>query len=343
MSDVLLANILYVFVSISWIIYLVQELFISGSSSLNVSLSKTEEERKQIQVATGIHWDGIEVWLLAAVTVTFGAFPLVFATIFSHMYVVFFLLLYALIGRGISIEVIYKLDNKKWVKTMVITWMVSSILILFILGMYISNILLGVTMDDGGFTKGFISLFNVTSISAGLLFVTLGFTAGAGWISLTTAGDIAQRAVAFVKKVGVVYMVPVLLLLVLMGLNQNATSIFIGELFSKSPLFFILPILTVAGAIMVTISGYRTKGKELYIFSLITMAMFLITGFVGIYPYMLPSRLMFEYGISIEDAMVSTKALKLIFYAVIIFYPIVISYQTWKYIRFTKKVKPNDE
>ena len=94
MSSATLASIAFIIISFTWIVYIVQEMFITGSSALNMAVSENEAERKQIQVISGLHFDGIEVWLLAAITLTLGLFPLVFAETFTYLYVIFFLLLY---------------------------------------------------------------------------------------------------------------------------------------------------------------------------------------------------------------------------------------------------------
>ena len=118
MSNETLGMIMFFVVAFAWIVYVVQEMFIAGASSLNMSISKNEGERKQIQVSSGIHFDGIEVWLVGAIALLFGSFPLAFATIFTYLYIPFFLLLYAIIGRGTSIEMMYKLDSERWVKSL---------------------------------------------------------------------------------------------------------------------------------------------------------------------------------------------------------------------------------
>jgi cytochrome d ubiquinol oxidase subunit II len=308
-----------------------------------MGVCKNEAERKQIQVISGLHFDGIEVWLLSAITLTLGMFPLVFAETFTYLYVVFFLLLYAIIGRGVSIEVIYKLDSKKWIKSMVITWTVSSILLIFILGVYITNIFYGFPLDSTGMTLNYFSMFNITGLAGGLFFLSSALTAGAGWIKINTIGDVGDKAVKFVKKYGVIYAMPITLMLVVMGFNNTDASIYIGELFSKSVLFFILPLLTTVFAILTLLAGYKENGKKLFIYSLHTMSFFLITGFVGIYPYMIPSNIAIENGITIYDSVVSNRAIEVVLIVVLIFYPLIFLYQGWKYKNFTQKVKLNDE
>lgn len=343
MSRETIAILVFIVIAFTWIVYLLQELFIAGASALNMSICKNEEERKQVQVITGMHFDGMEVWFIAAVTLMIGAFPLVYGTIFTYLYVIFFLLLYALIARGVSIEVIYKLDSKKWVKAMVIAWTVSSILILFILGVYLTNLFYGFPLDAGGMTSSYISMFNVTALSGGAMFVLLGLAAGAGWIGLNTEGELGERAVKFIKSRGIIYPIPITLLLVFMGFNNTEASIFIGELFSKSFLFFLLPLLTVVFATLTTYMGYLEKAKKMFIFSLLTMFFFLVTGYVGTYPYMILSNVDMSHGITLTEAMVSKNALTVIFVSSAIFFPLIVTYQTWKYMRFTDKIKLNDE
>ena len=343
MNSELVANILYVALAFSWVMYITQELFIAGGSALNTSLSKNEGERKQIQVSTGLHFDGIEVWLIAALALTEGTFPAVFSTILSHLYVIIFLLVYTIITRGISIQVIYRINNPKWIKSVVAAWTVSSVLLIFLLGVYISNLFLGYPLGLNGMERGFLSALNVSSISGGLLMVALGFTAGAAWIKITTIGEIGDRALEFIKKIGVIYTVPIFLLLTFMGLNNTGSSIFIGELFSSSVLFFVLPALTVIAALMLTLAGYTKDSRLVFIFSLLTAVLFMVTGFVGNYPYLVPSTVDPTYGLTIAETVVSDTALRVALIAVCVFYPVVIGYQLWKYIKFSRNIRPNDE
>lgn len=338
-----MSNLLYFLVMFSWLVYVVQELFISGSSALNVAISKDEGERKQIQVASGIHWDGIEVWLIVAIALTFAAFPTAFAITFENLYVPIFLLLYVLITRGISIEVIYKLDNEKWVKVMKYAWAISSSLILFIVGIYLTNIFLGFNYDGSEITTSFLAMFNVTTIAGGLLFFASGLVAGAGWLSITTTGTIPEKALMFVKKVGVIYTLPVFLLLAYMGLNNQDTSLFIGEIFTNAPVAFVLPLVSVLSAIAAVVFGVKQNGKLMLLFSMLTVGFFLITGFVGSFPYLVPSRIAFENGLSIMESVVQAESRNVIVIAIAIFFPIVFFYQGWKYRKFVSiKVHYND-
>ena len=81
----------------------------------------------------------------------------------------------------------------------------------------------------------------------------------------------------------------------------------------------------------------------LFVFALATLLFYIVTGFVGSLPYMVPSRIDPTFGITAYDAMVSAKSMRIIVIAVSIFFPIVLGYQGWKYKQFVKKVNYNDE
>lgn len=342
MSPNTFATIIFGLVGFSWMVYLVQEMFITGASALNKIVSTNEGERKQVQVCVGIHWDGIEVWLLASLLLTYATFPVQFTTILTYLYVPFYLLLFAIMARGVAIEMIYKLDSKRWIKNLVWMWTISSILIITILGIYMTNLFLGFPLGENGLEGSFFSIFNVTGISGGLFFLALALLAGAGWISLTTEGDLGPKGLVFVQRYGIIYVAPIVLLLVYMGINNYDSSLFIGELFTKAPWLFILPAATVASSLLTMYFGFIKHGKFLFITALSSMALYLITGFVGSFPNVITSTLNVDYSMTIEQS-VGVGSMNIVLIAICILYPIVIGYQIWKYIKFTKKVKFNDE
>ena len=67
-------------------------------------VARTDTERRQVLAAIGPYWDGNEVWLLAAGGALFVAFPKALAAGISGFYFAIFLVLWCLIGRGLSIE-----------------------------------------------------------------------------------------------------------------------------------------------------------------------------------------------------------------------------------------------
>ena len=109
----------FILVAVLYIGFFVLEGFDFGVGILLPFLSKDKDpqkvdlKRRVIINTIGPHWDGNEVWLLTAGGATFAAFPDWYATLFSGFYLALFLLLLALIVRGVAFEFRSKDDNPK--------------------------------------------------------------------------------------------------------------------------------------------------------------------------------------------------------------------------------------
>lgn len=75
-----------------------------GVGGLLPFLSSDEEERGEVLRTITPVWDGNEVWMITAGGALFAAFPHVYATMFSAFYLALFLMLVALILRGVAFD-----------------------------------------------------------------------------------------------------------------------------------------------------------------------------------------------------------------------------------------------
>jgi cytochrome d ubiquinol oxidase subunit II len=335
-----IAYVWFGIIALVWAVYLAQDMFIMGASMLNMIVAEGDEaKRKQVQVATGLHSDGIEVWLIVALGGTFAAFPLAFATALESLYVPFFVLLMTLTARKISIEMIYKDDSEVWIKSLAVGWVVSSGLLMLILGVYLTNTFLGLQIGPNGYEGGLFAIFNLVGVLGGLLFVALAIVAGAFYINFTTTGklgDIALKASKFPS-----YLVGLLPLFVMLGFN-NKSTLFEGELFSGYPILWILPSLTIVFGLLTFYSVMKKKNLLGFVSSILVMVLFIATGFVGIFPNMIPSTIDPMYSVTIMNAAASEYTLNIMFIVALILVPLVIGYQAFKYVYFAKRVNPND-
>ena len=94
-----------------WAIYFMTDGFDLGMGSLYPFLGKSNDDKLKMINAVGPLWDGNEVWLLTAGGVTFAAFPLVYAVMFSSLYSALMLILFALIIRWVSFEFRNKVES----------------------------------------------------------------------------------------------------------------------------------------------------------------------------------------------------------------------------------------
>ena len=95
-------------------------------------------------------WDGNEVWLLVAGGATFAAFPGWYATLFSGFYLALFLILVALIVRGVAIEYRNKRGGAKWRTRLDVVIAIGSFLPALLWGVAFANIVAGVPINADG-------------------------------------------------------------------------------------------------------------------------------------------------------------------------------------------------
>jgi cytochrome d ubiquinol oxidase subunit II len=330
-----LGVIWFVILAVAWIVYLALESFIVGSGMLQTIVSKDDSVQKSILFPSGLHWDGIEVWLITALGGTFAAFPLVYAKTTESLYVAFFLLLLALIIRGVTIEFTYKDDNPKWQKFMKLGWQVSSFLIPLVLGVYFANIFLGLKLGADGYEGTFLGLFSVKALVMGIVFVAISLTTGAYWIIINTKqGEHHDKA----HKIGLKTSIIVALgtIFIMMAFNTGAGIFNSSLLYVNYPVFWAVPVLTVLVTILTVLFAYKKKVWLAFISGCLTQALIIATGYSAIFPYMVPSSIDSKFGITLYDAASSQYTLQVMFIMALIFIPIVLGYQSWKFWYFSK-------
>ena len=104
----------FILLAVLWTGYFFLEGFDFGVGMLLHPLGRTETDRRVLVNTIGPVWDGNEVWLLTAGGATFAAFPNWYATLFSGFYLALFLILVALILRGVAFEYRGKVDSDTW-------------------------------------------------------------------------------------------------------------------------------------------------------------------------------------------------------------------------------------
>lgn len=339
----ILGTIAFGIIGLAYFVYLVQEIPTIGVGILNIFIAPKNEDKRKLQLTSGLYSDGIEVWLIVAVGLTFAAFPAAFGSIFSGIYVPVFLLLLALIFRGLSVELLFKDDHPNWIKYMSLAWSISGMLLMFVLGVYVVNIFAGFPFENGSMGTNIFAVFTVASVSGGLLMVLLSFIVGAVWTKFNGLDELSDKAFALIKKFGLIYAIPFLFALVLMGLNNNVVSIVSNQLFTANPWLIALPIVSLVSFALVTLFGHLKKALFIYVSYVIGLLTFFLTGFLGTYPYVLFSKVAFNEGILISDAMASELALVVMSVVILIVLPVVLLYQGHKYVYFFRKDKENHD
>ena len=112
-----------------------------GAGALHLVAGRTASERREIIAAIGPSWSWHEVWLLAFGGTFLLAFPKVMATSFAGFYLALWFVLWALILRGVSIEVGGHIHDSLWQSWWDFVFGASSLLLAVLFGAALGNVI----------------------------------------------------------------------------------------------------------------------------------------------------------------------------------------------------------
>ena len=321
-----------------WAVYFMTDGFDLGIGTLMPFLGKTEEDKRVMVTSMGPLWDGNEVWLLTAGGVTFAAFPLVYAVMFSSLYSALMLILFALILRGVAFEFRSKVDSDSWRKVWDACIFIGSAAPALLFGVAFANIFRGIPIDQNGIYQGnLFTLLNPYGLIGGLLFLTIFLVHGSLWLSIKSLGDLHQRAVSAANKLW-----PVLLVVAVIFL---AASIFATPLYNNylnNPILFAVILITVLALLGIKFFLVKQAYFKAWFSSALTIVGATFYGVIGLYPNMFPSNIDAAYSLTAHNSASSPLTLKIMLVVVLIFIPIVLAYQIWTYNLFKGKVTEED-
>src|SRR5437667_7009424 len=155
-------------------------------------LTANEDKRHAMLSAVAPIWDGNETWLVVAGVVLWGAFPLVYATLFSAFYLPLLLMLAGLILRGVAFEYRYKTERMRWV------WdggfAGGSLVAAFIQGLTVGALVEGLPITNGQYAGGEFGWFSPFAILCGVG-LCLGYALlGACWLVKKCEADVRELA-----------------------------------------------------------------------------------------------------------------------------------------------------
>lgn len=333
----ILNNIWFILIAVLYTGFFVLEGFDFGVGILLPFLGKDDTERRTILNTIGPHWDGNEVWLLTAGGATFAAFPNWYATLFSGFYLPLFLLLLALILRGVAFEFRSKDDDPRWRRTWDWAAFGGSLVASLLLGVAFANLVRGVPIDaEMNYVGGFFNLLNPYALIGGVVTTAVFVLYGALFLSLKTTGALLGKARAAAQRLWLPVVIGLLIFLVATYLSTDILS-----KLGVNP-----GVVPVAGMAAMLVAGYFIRRqREGWAFAMLaaTIAFALVTMFMILYPRVMISSLNPEWSLTIENAASSPYTLRVMTVVALVFVPIVLAYQAWSYWVFRKRIEGKPE
>lgn len=333
-----LATIWFLLWGVLWAMYFVLDGFDFGVGTLMPFLAKNETEKRIMYNAVGPFWDGNEVWLITAGGVTFAAFPLAYAQMFSGLYTALMLLLFALILRGVSFEFRSKVESESWKKVWDTCQFLGSFLPALLLGVAFANIFQGLPLNEEHLNQAnLFELLNPYGLAGGVLFVLMFVTHGAIWLGVRGIGDVRQRATGLAKK-----MWPILLVVTVLFLAFSAVATQLFNNYLQTPLLFVVLILPVGGLLMMRVYMAAEKWWLAWASSAVYIGGTALFGVIGLFPALIPSNPNPGNSLTIMNSASSPLTLKIMLGVAVVFVPLVIIYQAWAYKTFSAPVKESE-
>jgi cytochrome bd ubiquinol oxidase subunit II len=299
-----------------WVLFFVLEGFDFGVGVLASALGRDDHERAAGVTTIGPVWDGNEVWLVAAVGVTFAAFPDWYAALMSGLYLPFVLVLLALAARGVALEFRGKGGTARWRATCDAVLAGASLLVAALWGAVLGVLATGLALGaDGevvgsGLGRSLAPLMSAPALLGAVLGVAVALLQGATFLGLRTTGPL--RARARVAALGALVPVAVLVAVVAAWWLVAVAVVAVLVAARREVLAFAAASLAVAGGVVAVLASHL--------------------------PVVLPSTLDPAASLTIAGAAAGPEALRLITIAAVVVLPGVVAYQAFSYWVFRRRV-----
>ena len=275
--------------------YVVLDGFDLGVGVLHLFLVRNETERKATLASIGPVWDGNEVWLLAGGGTLYFAFPLLYASAFSGFYLPLMIVLWLLIGRGVSLELRNHLDLGVWRSLLDGVFGLASALLAIFYGAALANVIRGVPLQPDGYfflplwtnwqpgvAPGILDWYTVIGGLVALVALTLH---GALWLTIKVSGDLEQRARRIVT--------PLWLALAALTVISLIATIAVRPAslnnYYQYPVTFIVPVGVVASLAALWLWNRNAQPIKAFLASSVYLFFMLAGACWGVYPTLLPA------------------------------------------------------
>jgi cytochrome bd ubiquinol oxidase subunit II len=327
-----LNSLWFVLVAVLFIGFFVLEGFDFGVGILLPFVGRTDAERRRVINTVGPFWDGNEVWILTAGGAIFAAFPHWYATLFSGFYIALFLMLVAMIVRGVAFEFRSKDQHPAWRATW--DWMIffGSAIPALLWGVALGNLLMGVPIDaNKQFVGGFFDLLSPYALVAGLASLTAFITHGAIFLHLKSTDVICERAMRAIKIAGPVATAAVFLFVI-------ATYTWTDAFARLGVNPGLVPVLAVGAMLAAGALVHRQLLGWAFGMTSVAIAFATITIFLALYPRVMISSLDPAWSLTIYNASSTPYTLKVMSIVALLFVPVVVAYQGWTYWVFRHRI-----
>lgn len=287
-----------------------------------------EKHRRAALNTIGPVWDGNEVWLITAGGAMFAAFPAMYATMFSGLYLPLLAILVGMIVRVCAIEWRGKVDDPRWRDWADRAIAVGSWLPAVLWGVALAALVRGLPVNaDQQIRLSVTDVVNPYTLLGGLTTAGLFAFHGAVFVALKTEGDVRRNAVQFAARLAL----PVTAVVAIFGVWTQLA-------YGKDWTWVVLAVAVIAQLSAVMLVWSRGRDGWAFACTATVVAAVVVMIFGVLYPALIPSTLDPAWSLTIDNASSSPYTLKIMSWAALVFVPLIMGYQAWTYWVFRQRI-----
>ncbi|RQH06952.1 cytochrome d ubiquinol oxidase subunit II [Paraburkholderia dinghuensis] len=329
-------------------------------------VGRTDTERRIALNTIAPHWDGNQVWFILGGGAIFAAFPLIYATAFSGLYIVMLLLLWTMIVRPLGFEYRSKLPGTKWRNVWDWSLVVSGAVPMIVYGAGMGNMFRGVPFHFGWdltsfYTGSFLSLLNPFAVMCGVLSLTLAiYMGGVMLMGRAERGALWDRARGAATVCGIVAIV----LFTIGGIwvsqmsgyrlehaplpgmaqtpLQQSVVLADGAWFDNYrayPVLWLVPVLGYVGMLLGLLAVRAGRSTLAWWLGALAWIGVIGTAGVSLFPFLMPSSSDPSQSLTVWNSISSQTTLTWMTGWTVVFMPIVLAYTSWAFHVMRGKVK----
>jgi cytochrome d ubiquinol oxidase subunit II len=259
--------------------------------------------------------------------ILWGAFPLVYATLLSALYLPLFFILAGLILRGVAFEFRDKTQRMRWIWDL--SFAGGSLVASFMQGTTVGALVEGLQVTNGQYSGGDFGWFTPFAALCGIG-LCLGYALlGACWLVKKCDAEVRDVAHRQIR----VLAVGVLVFLVVVFAYALAEHLPILHRWIDRPYLFVFPGVGAVAAIVLGLSVLRHNDRwPFYMVALIFASAF-GTLALSFWPYMIP------FVITVDEAAAPQSSLMFMFWGGVVIFPLMLVYTLISYSVFRGKVR----
>ena len=326
-----------IYVALALTMYIVLDGYDLGIGVLTL-FDRDDARRREVHDLVTWTWDGNESWLVLLAVALWAGVPLVTGVALPALYIPLVVMLWALIARGVTFELVDQYPG--WHPVWGPAFGIGSLVAGFCQGAAFGGIVAGLDVRGGDFVGGpFTFLHHGYAILTGLTAVALYVLAGCAWLYLRTDGE-TQRRAARTGRIAVLALAAGTAASWILAPAAGPLVLHAGAA-ARLPVWIAGAAVLAAGLAVAFWSFHaHPRGRADRVPVLATLAIYggglLLAGGL-LYPMLVPPH------ITVHAAASPFSTLLFLMIGIGVFIPVILTYQAYGYWVFRGKVSSADE